>query len=109
MSLDQSGERALRRSELTDQLEARMRHLRLLEQMIPADFVVVMVALVTAVLTEGPLQTGSLVVAFVLGLPLLAAYYIGRPSARAACAKLEEELLQLDEGGVGESTDRLEP
>ena len=64
--------------------------------MIPFECVAVMVGLGTAVLTEGQLQAWSLAVAFVLGIPLLAAYYIGGPSLRASCAKLEQELLQLD-------------
>ena len=83
------------------------RRLKLLDQMIPISLVTVMVALIIAVLTEGQLQTGGLVVAGVLGLPLLGAYYIGRPSARASCARLEQELLQLDEGVIGKPTDRL--
>ena len=66
-ALEQPGERALRRSELTDELESRARRLKLLDQIIPIDLVMVMVALVTAVLTDGQLQTGGLVVAGVLG------------------------------------------
>ena len=83
------------------------RRLKLLDQMIPISLVTVMVALITAVLTEGLLQNWGLVAAVVFGLPLLAAHYIGRPSARASCARLEQELLQLDEGMIGKPTDLL--
>ena len=83
-ALEQPGERALRRSELTDELESRARRLKLLDQMISFNSVGVVLALVTAVLTEGQLQTGGLVVAGVLGLPLLGAYY----NWAAICARL---------------------